>query len=432
MSKTIKSLDEWLAYLEQLHPKAIDLGLERVYRVALALNLLELPSAISHQYSGQLVGQSQVVTVAGTNGKGSCVATLECGLLQQQQRVASYTSPHLHHYCERIRIDGKPASESLVCQAFEAVDIARGDVSLSYFEFGTLAALWIFVQQQIPYVLLEVGLGGRLDAVNIVDADIAVITSIDLDHQDWLGNNRNVISREKLGVARTSRPLILAETRLTPSLELALNQYPVCLAGRDYHIDVLANGSWQFSLADHHDLLPQTSLPLPSVAAALCVLAHLKCYPPSELLPQLIASLVLPGRFQCVNWGGIRVIYDVAHNPAAAAALAARLQAEAVEGKTLAVMAVMTDKNYMEMLQVLQPMIAHWYVGDLANIARAASANQLAIALRTQDQPVSQTETIEAAMDLALAKAKSHDRIVVFGSFYTVAAVQCMQPSQQE
>jgi len=212
-------LSDWLAWLETLHPQAIDLGLSRIHQVANKLNLLRAPSFISHEHSAALaVEAGRVFTVAGTNGKGSCVATIEQTLIAQHYKVGSYTSPHLHHYCERIRIDGKPADDSLVCDAFAAIDEARGNISLTYFEFGTLAALWIFVQQQIPYVVLEVGLGGRLDAVNIVDADIAIVTSIAVDHEEWLGSDREVIAVEKLGVTRKDRPTVIAEQDLTKSL----------------------------------------------------------------------------------------------------------------------------------------------------------------------------------------------------------------------
>ena len=250
-------LQDWLSWLEQLHPKAIDLGLQRVYSVASNLNLLKPSTSISHEFSGAFNSDDinacpTVVTIAGTNGKGSCVSVLEQALVNQKSSskacVGSYTSPHLHHFCERIRIDQQPVSEALVCDAFADIDRARGDISLTYFEFGTLAALWIFARKNIPYILLEVGLGGKLDAVNIVDADIAVVTSIDIDHEDWLGSDRNIISQEKLGVARTGRPLIIAEANMTPALKLAAEKAECLLIDRDFSLNAVENKPDQWHL----------------------------------------------------------------------------------------------------------------------------------------------------------------------------------------
>jgi len=462
-------LNDWLSWLETLHPKAIDLGLQRVYSVACALDLLGPASQFSHEFSGAFKCQDTkstptVITVAGTNGKGSCVSVLEQSLIYSstnssntnstEQTVAanfigSYTSPHLHHFCERIRINMQPVSDALVCDAFAAIDAARGELSLTYFEFGTLAALWIFAQKNISVIVLEVGLGGRLDAVNIVDADITVVTSIDIDHEEWLGSDRNIISQEKLGVARAGRPLIIAETNLTPALILAANNDDSLLIDRDFFIRLYGDietvvteqvgnskepdnstqaNHWQFQYKDLVSVLPLPSLPLPSVAAAFVVLDLLKIMPAQEHLTALMQRLSLKGRFQKAIVANSCVIYDVAHNPAAAIYLARRLLEEPANngGKTFAVMAVMSDKDHDAILRPLLDVIDHWYIGDLTNLPRAARAQDLSVLLRRYQCSYDIEVSIENAFHKASSVAGEHDRIVVFGSFYTVAAIQSL------
>ena len=460
-------LNDWLRWLETLHPKAIDLGLQRVYTVACALDLLQPASVISHEFSAAFKLQdtearATVITVAGTNGKGSCVSVLEQSLINRSvpnatansaakalapELVGSYTSPHIHHFCERIRIDMQPVSEVLVCEAFAAIDTARGELSLTYFEFGTLAALWIFAQKNIPTIILEVGLGGRLDAVNIVDADIAVVTSIDIDHEEWLGSDRNIISQEKLGVARAGRPLVIAEINLTPALHLAANSEDSLLIDRDFSIrlqgDVRAVATcesggipghliqaqhWQFQYKDLVCVLPLPSLPLPSVAAALVVLDLIESRPAPIALTALMQSLTLTGRFQKTLVAERCVIFDVAHNPAAAIHLASRLSQEPTskQGRTLAVMAVMSDKDHDAILKPLLKVIDHWYLGDLVKVPRAARAQDLSVLMRHYQCSYDIESTIENAFHKASSVACEHDRIIVFGSFYTVAAIQSL------
>ncbi|MGH1486079.1 MAG: bifunctional tetrahydrofolate synthase/dihydrofolate synthase [Cellvibrionaceae bacterium] len=416
------NLNDWLTWQEGLHSAEIDMGLERVYQVALNLNLINPPSVISHNYSGELCGKQTVVTVAGTNGKGSCISTLQQSLISQEYQVGSYTSPHLHHYCERICVNGLPVSERSVCDAFEAIDQARGNISLTYFEFGTLAALWIFVQAKLDYVLLEVGLGGRLDAVNIVDTDIAIITSIDIDHQDWLGDNRDVISAEKLGIARASRPLIIAETALTPNLHLAIKTYSAHVVDQNYSYEVIDSNSWCLNIGDQQLRLAMPSLALSSVAAALYVLTLLEKIPKD--LNGLMSKLNMSGRFECASANNIPVIYDVAHNPAAALLLSKRLHNSPIEGKTMAVVAMMRDKDVEAIFTCLADDIEHWYISGLIQTARAATVDELIPVLERHNQAFTASDTIESAFQTALTVAEPHDRIVVFGSFFTVAAVQ--------
>ena len=429
----MQTLADWLQWQQQFHPKTIDLGLKRIVGVARAMDLLKPATSISHPLSGPLNSDATVITVAGTNGKGSCLKTLEQCLMAQQKTVGVYTSPHLHHYCERICINGQPVSEVQVCQAFTAIENARGDISLSYFEFGTLAALWLFVQHQVDFVLLEVGLGGRLDAVNIVDADVMAITAIDIDHQQWLGNDRNSISQEKLGIARPSRPLIIAEKQLTPALEDAPNLYPVKQIDRDFYFDKSNQGNWQYREADWQITLPVPPLSPTSVAAGLAIVSHLKQLPDDDLLFRVIENLTLPGRFQTVTAQGKSVIFDVAHNTAAAQLLAERLlsqtrNSQTFSGVTLAVVAMLDDKQHQQILDALSPCVHAWYLGDLQNTPRALPAEKLAGLLKQEEQTerssVFQANTIESAFASALSAAGEHDRIIVFGSFFTVAAIQ--------
>ncbi|HSP00336.1 MAG TPA: bifunctional tetrahydrofolate synthase/dihydrofolate synthase, partial [Thioalkalivibrio sp.] len=305
------TLEQWLAWQETLHPKAIDLGLERVARVAGRLGLLEPSHA--------------VITVAGTNGKGSTVALLDAIYRAAGYRVCTYTSPHLLRYNERIRIHGALASDEALCRAFDAVDTARGEESLSYFEFGTLAALWLFWEAAPDVAILEVGLGGRLDAVNIIDSDVAVITSIGIDHEAWLGSDREVIGAEKAGVFRAARPAVCGDPRPPASiqrraLDLGAKLY---MAGRDFSWQAAALGQgWQWQgpgavvLAD----LPLPALfgpiQLNNAASALTAVTLLQARlaVSREALARGLQQVRLPGRFQQLRDKPL-VILDVAHNP---------------------------------------------------------------------------------------------------------------------
>ncbi|MGS2717628.1 bifunctional tetrahydrofolate synthase/dihydrofolate synthase [Eionea flava] len=427
-------LSDWLAWLETLHPKSIDLGLSRVYRVAQQLKLLNPPSSVSHAYSGSLTSGAYTFIVAGTNGKGSCVATIESLLLAQGKEVGSYTSPHLHHYCERIKIGGEPVAESLVCEAFAAIDQARGDISLTYFEFGTLAALWIFAQRNIPYIALEVGLGGRLDAVNIVDADIAVVTSIAVDHEEWLGSDREQIAREKLGVTRANSPVVIAEQHLTDSLYEFIAQHrqssDLSVINESFSATTDGQNLWRWQHRETSYSLPLPSLPLSSVAAAMEALVLSDLLPDIAQCRQVLSVLSLAGRYQQQCIDNRTVIFDVAHNPAASLVLAHRLSQKAsndkenIVSKTFAVFSVMEDKDIVGIVNPLHRVINHWYLGGLSNNLRSAPASLVIDVLKEQTKNYYGVETIEQAFDQALSESAEHDRIVVFGSFFTVAAIQ--------
>ena len=415
-------LNDWLGWLEQSHPKEIDLGLDRIRQVAERLDLLS--------------PRAKVITVAGTNGKGSCV-TATAGLLQTAGFSAGvYTSPHLLHYAERIQINGQPVADELICAAFEIIANAcslsaegSADISLTYFEYGTLAALVIFKQQDVDYIVLEVGLGGRLDAVNIIDADVAVITSIAIDHQDWLGDNREDIGREKAGILREQQLFVCADPN-PPQTILALAKQLNTSAHfieRDFSFGLQGQSwLWHGKTATGDDVhLPSMRvphLPLPSMAAALQAVQLLNIELTTEQIEQCLLNLVLAGRFQKLVFHGCEFILDVAHNPAATEYFAKRLRAEPAAGKTFAIVAMMSDKDRSASLANLAGLVSEWYLLDLADIPRAATPIALAENLAVFNLQVKAAGDIQSLMREILTHAQPHDRILVFGSFFTVAA----------
>jgi dihydrofolate synthase / folylpolyglutamate synthase len=411
-----RSLDEWLAWMEAHHPRQIELGLDRVAQVArqLALDFEGVP----------------LVTVGGTNGKGSCVAFLDAILRAAGYRVGCYTSPHLLRYNERVRIDGIPVSDEQLCVAFAAIERALHGVSLTYFEFGTLAALWLFQREQVQLdvVVLEVGLGGRLDAVNIIDADVAVVTTIDLDHQDWLGNDRESIGREKAGIFRGGRPAICVDPEPPHTVsrfaaQVGAQWLPV---GAAFEFSARAD-AWDWSGAglphgmSYRDL-PLPALPLPSAAGALAALQFLPLAIDEQAIRRGLRNASLSGRFQRVPWQGAEIALDVGHNPQAARWLAQRLAAE--PRRTRAVFAMMADKDVDTVIAALQPHIAAWHIGALSGNARALDVGILGERLaRHGVAEVVSAPTIEQAFANALQETGTGERVLVFGSFFTVAAV---------
>lgn len=405
-------LADWLAWQETLHPKVIDLGLERVRTVAVRLD--------AELGGGLLTPKAQTILIAGTNGKGSCVASLAALLRHRGKQVGCYTSPHLQRYNERICINGLQASDADLCRAFAAIDRARGEISLSYFEFGTLAAYWLMAQAALDVWVIEVGLGGRLDATNILDADIAIITSIALDHEAFLGNSRELIAVEKLGIARPQSVLICAEVDPPASLTQGVAQLkcPALWAGRDF--------SWQQDERGVEIQLPQVSalrlphlqLPVPSVAAALMACAHLKLAANPADLVAVLSQLRLAGRWQRFSWQGASILLDVAHNPASTHALADYLQRAG--GPYVLLMGMMADKNIADSLK---PLIdaQHLFAVNLPT-ARAASADDLAASAQALGINASAHLNLAAALAPALAQClNSGARLVICGSFYTLA-----------
>lgn len=410
------SLADWLAWQETLHPSEIELGLERVAEVLRRLHP-EPPPFV-------------VITVGGTNGKGSTVAMLEAILRAGGYRVGAYTSPHLLRYNERIRVDGTEVDDATLCDSFERIDQARGAVSLTYFEFGTLAAIDIFQRRGIDVAILEVGMGGRLDAVNVLDADVALVTTVDIDHAQWLGATREEIGFEKAGIYRSGHPAIYGSSNAPRSVRdhAATIGAQLYRYGEDFGATPEGEGwLWWWGGRERH------TLPLPAlrghsqlqnaagVLMALDVVAERLPLNQSQVRAGLLA-VRLPGRFQVMP-GEVTRILDVAHNPQAAGELAANLTALPCAGRTLAVVGMLADKDMAGALAKLRGVVDHWYPGGL-NVARGATTAQLTQALAVAGVP---TNHITACPDVATAltqvqeAAQPGDRIIVFGSFYTVA-----------
>lgn len=418
------ALAQWLARIESLHPATIELGLDRVRAVAQRMGL-------------HVPGVSFVV--AGTNGKGSTCALLDSILRAAGYRVGCYTSPHLLHFNERARIEGMPASDEALIAAFEVVDAARGQTTLTYFEFTTLAILHLFQQASLDAVVLEIGLGGRLDAVNIVDADCAIVTCVDIDHAAWLGDTRDQIGWEKAHVFRTGRPAIVSDPQPPQSLlDYALEiGADVWRFGRDFNY---AGDRQQWSFGGRS--VRRNSLAYPALRGAnqllnaAGVLAALESVRPrlpvsAQAVRQGLSMVELPGRFQVLA-GRPSVVLDVAHNPHAAAHLAANLDAMGFFPETWAVFGMLGDKDIEGALRPLRNRVDHWLCVELPG-PRAVPATRLEQALHVigltpgQGEDAQRTITRMTSPQEALAFAKSqcdeNDRIVVFGSFLTVADV---------
>ncbi|ARN75926.1 bifunctional tetrahydrofolate synthase/dihydrofolate synthase [Oceanicoccus sagamiensis] len=408
-------LQDWLEWQESCHPSEIELGLERVASVAQAM-------AIS-------LTDCQVITVAGTNGKGSCVATLNALLLSAGYRVGCYTSPHFIHYNERVMLNGVAVSDRALMESFQRIDDARADTSLTYFEFGTLAALDIFERSALDVVVLEVGLGGRLDAVNIIDADIAVVTSIDVDHQDWLGSDREQIGREKAGVFRANKPAISAGLTPPQSLRQAAQACGAEFyqAGESF---VIEQGRWAGLDKVGQSLervLPELKLPAESVAAAIQAI-YLLPLSTTAIDFTTLATVQLPGRFQTIMADDKQLILDVAHNPAAASYLSQRLQKLPCKGRTFSLLSVMKDKDLVGIVTALREDIDVWCIADQPDNARSMPADNIVAILEQQGAAaISQYRTIGLAYQEILAQMEPVDRLVVFGSFFTVAEVLQLQ-----
>jgi len=409
-----KTLYEWLDYQQRVHPRAIELGLERVRSVWQRMSA-PAPAPI-------------VITIGGTNGKGSTVAFLEAMLAAADKRVGSYTSPHLLRYNERVRVDGQEASDAALVDAFERIDAARGEIPLTYFEFGTLAALWIFAQNGLGVALLEVGLGGRLDAVNIVDADAAIVTTVDLEHQDWLGNDVDSIAREKAGIFRRGRPAVIG--MLDPPagllIEAERSGADIVRAGRDYLAEARAHG-WVWRSGDTVLELPWPALAAPcqidnaaSAVATLHALRERLGWSPSAIARGARDAQV-PARLQRLRKpGAAELVIDVAHNPQAARMLGAWLARD--PARTLAVFGALGDKDVAGILDPLAGAVEHWFLGGLAaDTPRGLAAS----ALRSRMPALvhaSEYADVSAALDAAQNAAGATDRILAFGSFFVAAA----------
>ena len=414
---TQRTLGEWLAYLEQLHPAAIDMGLDRAREVTNRMGL-QKPAP-------------RVVTVTGTNGKGSTCAFVASLLQAQGLKVGVYSSPHLLRYNERVQIDGAEVSDELLCEAFAALDAGRGETSLTYFEMGTLAAFWLFERAQLDAVVLEVGLGGRLDAVNLVDADLALVTSIGVDHVEYLGNTRESVAFEKAGIFRAGKPALCGDlnpphTLLERAAELGC---PLFLRGRDFDLQT-AGSVWHWRGQDANgqaiELRDIPLLDLPMENAALAVQAYALSGLPwqPERIVAALAATRITGRLdrRQFNWKGktLNVLLDVGHNPHAAEYLVRRLAQRPITGKRLAVFGLLADKDLDGVVSPLVCAIEQWAVAPL-DTPRTRSQAELEVVLQGLGASVAAYGSVAAALEAQSEQATAEDEILLFGSFYCVA-----------
>lgn len=409
-----RTLDEWLALQQSVHVRGIDLELSRVTRVA--------------RHLGVDKPRCPVVTVGGTNGKGSVVAFLESIVQSADTTAGVFTSPHLIRYNERIRVGGREATDDELIEAFERIERARGDTTLTYFEYNALAALLVFERREVDVAVLEVGLGGRLDAANLVDADVSVVCSIGFDHRDWLGDTLEDIGREKAGIFRPGRPAVLGSPEMPASVFAAIEAcgaQPV-VAERDFSWRVGERG-WCF----HGRTLELRDLPFPTLPGSIQVrnaataLAAAECLLPSgrvsfRNVDEALRQAHLPGRFQIVP-GPVEWILDVAHNEPAARTLAQHLSERPCGGRTIAVVSILGDKDAAAIGAALDPVVDHWFLCTITE-PRGRTALELQERLALPADKTTLAESVAAGCELAAAIAEPGDRIVACGSFLVVGA----------
>jgi dihydrofolate synthase/folylpolyglutamate synthase len=410
----MRTLAEWLDYQQRIHPRSIELGLDRVRMV--------------WRRMGAPAPAPVVITVGGTNGKGSTVAFLEAMLAASGKRVGCYTSPHLLRYNERVRVAGVDVDDADLIDAFERIEAARREIALTYFEFGTLAALWIFAQVKLDAAVLEVGLGGRLDAVNIVDADAAIVVTVDLDHQDWLGNDVDAIGREKAGIFRRDRPAIVGMHEAPRGLldEATRIGARIFRAGNDFRV-LPQLDAWRWEYTDTELMLPEPDLAahcqIDNAAAAIMALYALRerLGWDAGAIARGVREARIPARLQRLQkHGAPELVVDVGHNPQAARVLAQWLAVHPPHGRNVAVFGALSDKDVAGIVAPLAPHIAQWHLGGLdADSPRGLNAAQL-----RERVPVSNAighANVVAALDAAAAQATADDRILAFGSFFVAA-----------
>ncbi len=410
-----RTLADWLAYIDQQHPKSIAMGLERVREVAMRIQLGK-PA-------------SYVITVGGTNGKGSTVAFIEAIARANGWKVGTYTSPHLLRYNERVRIDGVEVDDTSLVAGFEAVDAARCDTALTYFEYGTLCALWLFQRAALDLAVLEVGLGGRLDAVNIIDADASIITTVDLDHQEWLGDDIEAIGFEKAGIARPFKPLVLGDD--DPPSSVLRHAYAIGASawriGCDFFAEPIDDAHWRWREVGYSIDLPMPALAAPvQLRNAACAIAALRSITDDidEYAYALgVANARVAGRLQRLERDGVEVLVDVAHNPQAARALADWVR-EQPRRPTLAVYAALADKDVVGVVEQLDGLLDGWHVAGLADAGlRGQDVDAFAERLvGTTAADAARHVDVGTALIAAIQQAQRGGRVLVFGSFHAAGA----------
>jgi len=415
------SLKDWLGYIESIHLSTIDLTLERIKVVVERLNL-----DISFS----------IITVGGTNGKGSTCAILESIYKEAGYKVGCYTSPHFLHFNERIKIQANPVSDDLICEAFTKIESIRKEISLTYFEYGTIAAMIIFADADLDIAILEVGLGGRLDAVNVFDSDCAIVTSIDLDHMDYLGHTREAIGFEKAGIYRANKIAICGDFDPPQSLIKYCESIhaELKMIGKDFAYEA-HHDSFDFSIESSfvmNIILPklQGDFQLANASSALMAVKIMEDQLPltETSIQQGIASALLPGRFQEVKINP-SLILDVAHNPHAAKSLRDNLRTHSVSGKTIAVFSILRDKDILGVVAAVSLDIDAWYIAEIEN-ERAANIDTICKAIQKVNPSahIVTFKNIQEAYQFASNEVERNDRIIAFGSFYTVADIMKLNP----
>jgi dihydrofolate synthase/folylpolyglutamate synthase len=424
----LRTLEEWLTLQESVHPKTIDMGLARVSSVARALGV-DKPTC-------------PVITVAGTNGKGSTVVHLDGLIRAGGASTGMFTSPHFVCYNERIRVNGADVGDDEIVAAFERIESARGSTTLTFFEFNALAALLIFAERNVDVAILEVGLGGRLDAVNLVDADVGIVCSVGLDHRDYLGDTLDLIGAEKAGILRAGRPAVLGTDDMPASVYAAITSLkarPV-IAGKDFTWQVSDDARWSYNglRLSLHDLPPSAlpgSIQYRNASTALAAIESLQSMSHLELNERTVSEALrgvrLAGRFQvaqvpAARGGSVEWILDIAHNEPAAAIFARHVREHPLPapgtGRTFAVVGILGDKDAKSIAQILDPLIDHWILCTLPG-PRGTTAEQLAERLQLPSGKATLASSVEAGCEVARTATTAGDRVLVFGSFHTVGPV---------
>ncbi|WP_068545659.1 bifunctional tetrahydrofolate synthase/dihydrofolate synthase [Thalassotalea crassostreae] len=408
---SFSSLDEWLFYLESIHPSEIDMGLTRIREVGQRLNI-DLTN-------------SKIITVAGTNGKGTTCAFIENALLSLGHSVAVYSSPHIETFNERLRFNKALVDDKSLIDAFAQIETARAEITLTYYEYTTLAALMIASDKKTSFLILEVGLGGRLDATNMIDCDVAVITSIDLDHQSYLGDTRELIGYEKAGIARADKPIIIGDTDIPISVieHCQLLNCQMYKRGAEFNItgDRLLQ-PWDLTIeSESFKSLAATNIPRDNVATALMTLSVLGMSLKTDDINQWISDTCVEGRTEVVQ-NEPMIVLDVGHNPHAARYLNKFVKSNN-KPQVHAVCAMLADKDIESTLTEMLDCIDHWYVGNL-DVSRGAKAEKLEKILQQSANSVNSFDNVNDAYRIAVKNANNNDMILVFGSFYTVASIK--------